>query len=141
MENSTRNIVLGTIAALALALAAWRFVSKPPQKFEIPKTINHYAVCLSCKQESLISHPKELAAPWECPACGEKACYQWLYCSECNYRFVPNLVWREGIDHPIPNPYPYCTHCGCTNVTAFSPNNPDQAPLGDAPLPEWPPVK
>ena len=139
MENSTRNIVLGTIAALALGLAAWRFVSKTPQKFEIPDTINSHAVCLSCKQDAFIGHPKDAAAPWTCPGCGAEACYAWLYCADCNRRFVPNLIQREGFDRPIPNPYPYCTHCGCPNVSNFSPSNEEQSPIGDAALPEWPP--
>lgn len=138
MDDSKRNLVLSGVTVVALGLAAYFYFSGG-EAVALPKMVNAEVVCLHCKEESLISYDRAAFPPYTCPACGERAAYPWLYCYDCNRKFVPTLIEREGHDLPIPTPFPTCTYCGCRNVSAYSTELPNQTPVGNAKLPKWPP--
>lgn len=133
-----KNAVLITIAVIAVGVAVYRFTSAKPTSFRPPDTIGVDGVCLNCKQEVHVDVPAREPTPWVCPACGERAVYTWMYCGECQYRFVPNLIpGAEG--YPVPPQVKTCTHCGCQKVGAYDPDSTIQSPVGDAKLPKWTP--
>ncbi len=137
MNKSAKNWTLGLLAVAALAFAGWRLTRPSGADIQIPTEVLSPAVCLSCKQEVEVKRSLRDPGPYQCPACSSPTAYVWLYCQECNYRFLPNLVAKEG-RLPRANPFPYCTHCGCETVAAYDPTNPEQSPAGDAPLPRIP---
>lgn len=137
MNKSTRNGVLLAVAIAALAVAAWRFSRPSGAMIGLPTDLTTAGVCLTCKQDVLIRHGMNDVGPFKCPGCGEDTAFSWLYCNECNHRFVPNLVRnRQGLIRP--NPFPYCTRCGCESVQGWVPGDDSQPVSGDAPLPRMP---
>lgn len=137
MEQSKKKVWLSVIAIALLCFAGYRMFIQPSDVVAYPDEFTGQGVCLNCQQEVTFSYKAMTKPPYVCQGCGEQAVYLWWYCDDCSHRFVPNLVRKEG-EPPRPNPYPYCTHCRCMNITAWDPENPYQSPMGDAKLPEWP---
>lgn len=133
-----KNFTLGLVAVLLLGFAGWRFMSAGDAKPRIPDKMRAFGVCLHCKQENEATAKRMDLPPFECPACGEKALYPWLYCNDCHYKFVAKLVRRPDRDLPIPDPFPYCTHCNCSSVSEYIRTNPNQNVIATSPLPKWP---
>lgn len=138
MEKHTRkNLILVGVAIAAGLFAAWRLTRPSGAAIGVPETLVSSGVCLSCKQEMQVKHATRDAGPYLCPGCNESAVFRWMYCQNCNHRFVPNLIQKPG-KPPRPDPFAYCPHCGCETVEPFRPESPEQTPVGDAPLPKWP---
>ena len=138
MSKNQRNVVLGVLAVAAIAYAGYRIMrGGKAQSLQTVRNFTGYGVCLNCKQEAIVTFGANELPPYHCEACGEDAFYLWWYCRECKYRFIPDLIRKPG-QPPRPNPYPRCTHCGCSDVCGWDPDNPYQVPQGDAPLPKWP---
>lgn len=134
----SRNVVLGIVAVLLLGFAGWRFFSAKPVGPRIPSKFKAFGVCLHCKQEGEATFNRLDMPPFDCAACGEKALYPWLYCNDCHFKFVAKLMRRPDRDLPVPDPYPFCTHCNCASVSDFNRDNSNQTVMGTAPLPKWP---
>jgi DNA-directed RNA polymerase subunit RPC12/RpoP len=137
MQQSKRNLWLGGIAVVLLAFAAYRVFSGTSGKPDLPDRYTGYGVCLACGQDLTVVYEKDQAQPLRCDACGEEAVYLWWFCNDCRYRFIPELI-REPGQPPRPTPYPVCTHCNCTAVAGWNPDNPNMVPEGQARLPRWP---
>jgi predicted RNA-binding Zn-ribbon protein involved in translation (DUF1610 family) len=137
MQGSKRNLWLGIIAAVVLAFAGYRLLFGGSKKVVIPDEFAGSGVCLACGEEALVVFKRGQSQPFRCEACGQEAVYLWWFCNDCGYRFIPELI-REPGKLPYPTPYPVCTHCNCNNITGWDADNPNMAPEGDAPLPEWP---
>jgi len=137
MDNTTKNIVLATVAVALLGFAGFRLLGGRSDPRHLPDEIPGAGVCLACGLEVQYGRAPGESEPFECPACGERAVLPWLYCYECDHRFVTNLIRNE--DGPArANAFPICPHCNCRNFGAFMPESGRQAPVGDAPLPKWP---
>ncbi|MBN2445732.1 MAG: hypothetical protein JXO22_03350 [Phycisphaerae bacterium] len=134
-----RNVVLGGIGVVALLIAAYLTFSGVGRTKEVPTTYESYGVCLACKADARFSHDADEDAPYDCKNCGERAVYPWLYCFDCEKRFVPTLV--ADADGPPKMPgFPRCPVCRQSHFAAYDPEDPDQKnSKGDAPLPKWNP--
>ena len=137
MENSKRKLWLGGLAVVLFAFAGYRVFFGASRKPVLPDTFTGYGVCLSCKQDAIVVYKKGENEPFTCQACGDEGVCLWWFCNDCGYRFIPELI-REPGEPPRPTPYPVCTHCSCNAVSGWDPENPLQAPEGDANLPNWP---
>jgi DNA-directed RNA polymerase subunit RPC12/RpoP len=138
VSRSQRQVLLGAVAVVAFAIAAYSFFGRGKGGPNLPKEFSEAGICLSCKTEGRVTYPHAEPAPHRCPKCGEAAFYPYYFCFECKKRFVPALVQiRAG--EPLRLPVGIaCTSCGSTSVSPFLPNQPDYEPSGDAPLPKWP---
>lgn len=137
-DSARRNIVLGGSVIVLFALAAYLYFSRAGAQAELPQEYTIDGVCLACQQEARITASFDEPAPSACPHCGERAVYPWMYCFDCKKRFIPNLEQR-GSGPPRYPIVPSCRACGSRNVGQYVPEDPLQKPIGDAPLPEWPP--
>ena len=138
MEQSNKKVWLSVVAVVVLGFAGYRLFFRSTEAYSYPDRFTGHGVCLACGQESTIEYPAMSQPPYECQGCGEKTVYLWWFCDDCRYRFIPDLVPGKPGEPPKPNPYPVCTHCRCMHITSWDPDNPYQAPEGDAPLPKWP---
>ena len=137
MADSKRPLVLGIVGILAAVIAIYMFFGYG-RSAERPTAALVKGVCLACQQEVESEHALHERAPFVCPKCGEQAVYPWLYCFECNMRFVPRLEQRDDGGPPRMPAHPRCPACRSRGVGAFIPEiaNPETT---DAPLPEWTP--
>lgn len=137
MDNTKRNVALISVAVVLIGFAAYRIVysrSTPPP---LPTKVNAIGVCLACQEQVEFTRNMTDMPPFHCPACGADAVYAWMYCYDCNRRFIPEMQNVPG-QPPRPVPFPACTHCGCQNVSGYDTEDPTQAPIADAELPPWP---
>jgi hypothetical protein len=134
-----RNAILGGVAVVALVVAGYMFFGGPGRSGAVAEVFTEQAVCLACQREAEVSHRAGEAAPWKCPHCSEVAAYPWLYCHDCNKRFVPQLVPGQNGEPPRMPGFPRCPLCRGQNFGTFLPGTPGQEPTGDAPLPKWKP--
>lgn len=140
MAGSTRrSLVLGATAVVLLALAAYLYFSRADAgSAALPDEYTVHAVCLACRQEARISAPIRQSPPLVCPHCGERAAYSWFYCERCRKRVIPNLQPAPDGGPPKIPMIATCRLCG-SPVGTYIPESPEHQPIGDAPLPEWPP--
>jgi hypothetical protein len=137
VRESTRNLVLGSSAGVVLVLAGVFYLRSTGNARSLPDEYNIDGVCLNCHESGEFTYATEQRQPLVCPKCGERAVYSWFYCPKCRKRFVPNLERRDGGPPRLPI-VPTCTECGAMAGT-YMKEDPVQDPVGDAPLPEWPP--
>jgi hypothetical protein len=135
----TRNIVLGAAAVLMLAVAAWMFWGYATSSDALPSTFTLDGICLACKKEAHVAIQAGEREPCVCPTCGERAVYGWQHCSECGFRFIPELVPAADGGPPRVPPIATCANCGSSATGAYFPQDPPVQVKGDAPLPPWPP--
>ncbi len=136
MDKTTKNLILGTVALLGFAYAGYAFFSGNKNVARaLPEEYNAHGVCLNCKAESGYVAKLGASAPFKCSSCSEEALYPWMICTECQTRYVPNLLKVPG-QPSRPNPFSVCPKCSCTTVAGWDPEF--MTPAGDAPLPEWP---
>jgi DNA-directed RNA polymerase subunit RPC12/RpoP len=102
---------------------------------KIASNLTEDCVCLSCKVESVVSYPREEAAPHRCPKCGTQAAYPVYYCFNCKHRFVPTLV--KGDPPRVPATIA-CPKCGTQGAMPYVQNEPMFTPTGEILLPRWP---
>lgn len=138
MSSTARNAAVGVIAVALIAFAVYRF-GRAGGAAPIPSQYTIEGVCLACKNEVRADASLNQPQPLRCPSCGQDAVYEWMYCNACKKRFVPNLARPDPQGPPRVPVVPSCSACGSTNVTAYIPEDPTQQPVGDAPLPPWPP--
>jgi hypothetical protein len=140
VSQSQRNVVFGAIAVVALAVAAYLFISNSGGQAEIASELRTYGRCLACSYESFIDYNRNQIPPFPCPDCSETAVYSLYYCYDCHKRFVPNL---EKIDAdgpprpPVPPLVVLCPQCRGDTVMAFIPDKMGEEPQGDLPWPDW----
>ena len=133
--NATRQRILGGIAIVLLAAAYFFFRSGAPEA--LPDTYTIDGVCLECAAENRVSYKAEEHAPHTCPECAARAVYSWMYCQACKKRFVPKL--EPSADGPPRFPVvPACIACGSNRTGEYVPDDPEQKPIGTAPLPAFP---
>ena len=138
MAKIRRDLVLGAIAALLAALAAYRVFFARSGKPSIPARYAIEGVCLACREPASLEAKLDQHQPFTCARCGQQAVYEWMFCLDCRKRFVPDLV--PSTDGPARVPaFAPCPACRRTNVTQYIPQDTTQQPVGDAPLPRWPP--
>ncbi len=134
-----RNTVLGGVAIVAIAAAAYFTFSGYGRQKPLPTTVHTLGVCLANGKDVEITHELDEVAPWTCPECGEQAVYPWLYCFDCQRRFVPKLD-RDSQGILRMPPYPACPACGSQSYSAFKPEDRRQElKRKDARLPKWQP--
>lgn len=138
MNESKRNTVFIIVSLLLIGFAGYRLMTANKAAAIVPKEFVGEGVCLACKQEVTLKYDSGELPPFECPACGEKAAYLWMYCNECRHRFIPELVRLTPDAPPRPKPYFDCPNCGCTSYTNYRPDDEMQHVAGDAQLPHWP---
>jgi hypothetical protein len=138
VNESTRKIVLGTGAGIALLIAAVLFVRSLSGGSRLPRTTSIDGVCLNCHESGEFTYPVSQSEPLTCPKCGERAVYSWFFCHNCNRRFVPNLETHPDRPPSVPV-VPVCPACGSSRTGSYIKEDPTQQPVGDAPLPKWPP--
>lgn len=139
MSQSQRNVLLGGIAVVLIAVAAVVYATRTRPSFRVPDQFGFKGVCLACSQESDATQAANESPPALCPHCGKAALYPWFFCYDCQKRFVPDLV-RPQSDGPLRLPaWPKCPCRGCRsgNVGPWDPEMPTQQPVGDVPLPKW----
>jgi hypothetical protein len=136
MEQGKRNVVLGGVALVAIAIAVVVF-AKTSTKAGPSKTVQVNGICLSCQKEAQINVPTAVRPPYTCPACNKSALYAWFYCQQCGKRFIPTLERREA-NGPLRIAIECrCPACGSTEVTPWDPTDPEQPDKGTATLPKW----
>ena len=138
MRLSARQAVLGALAAVGLVVAIVLAARALRAREGLPATYMIDGVCLKCAQSGQFEYSAKADQPLKCPKCGERAVYSWMYCNACRRRFVPNLVSRADGPPALPMA-PVCTACGSSNAGAYIAEDTTQQPVGDAPLPKWPP--
>jgi hypothetical protein len=139
MDNSKRNIAFVVGSVVLLGIAAYRLTAVARVPSLVPDSFTTVVMCMDCKQESDITYDSAERPPHTCPACDARSAYDWMYCLDCNHRFIPELVIRSGDERPSPKPVYACYNCGCMSYTTFRPSDEFQHPVGDAKLPPWPP--
>ncbi|MGD8451211.1 MAG: hypothetical protein PVJ57_05280 [Phycisphaerae bacterium] len=138
MAEKQRNVVLGSIAVIALLVALYMFFGFGSGR-QRPDTYTIQGLCLGCQQEVKLSFAAGEREPYECPQCRQMAVYPWLYCYECQKLFIPNLV-RGADGEPLRYPgHPACPACRTQHVGSYVPELPTQKPTGKLPPPEWSP--
>lgn len=137
MSSGTKNGLLGVVAVALLVYAGYRIFFVGAEPFQPPRTKSGFGVCLHCKQDTTFKVDAREQAPYVCQGCGERAVYPWMYCLQCNHRFVPDLE-RTGSGPPRIGTFLSCPVCGCYEMMAFNPADDSITPAGDAPLPKWP---
>ncbi len=137
-----RNATLAAVAIALLGFAAFRFTSTAGGPSLVPASFTSQGFCMACKQDCEFGHERDDRAPFNCPACSERAVYQWMYCLECDRQFIPELVYRSAeAELPQPKPFFACPACRCSSYTLFLPDDDNQKPIGKAKLPKWPPPR
>jgi len=134
-----RNILLGVTTVVLLVAAGYLYFSRAGAEAELPQEYTVDGVCLACGQEVHVVAKITDPQPYVCSSCGERAVYTWLYCYDCNKRFVPRLQASPGGGLPNLPVIPSCSECGSSNVSQYVPADATQQAVGDAPLPDWPP--
>jgi DNA-directed RNA polymerase subunit RPC12/RpoP len=136
--SGRRNLLLGGLAVVLLALAAYLYFSRAGTGADLPDQYTINAVCLACQQEARITASMGERQPLVCPHCGERAAYSWYYCFNCNKLVIPNLEPAPGGGPPRIPIIPHCPICGA-EVGSYMPEDPLQKPTSEhAPLPKWP---
>jgi len=135
-----RNLILGSVAALLIAVAVVYTLTRPKVGADLPREISANCACLACKQPvQIVARTKE-PRPYTCPKCGQRAVYPLYQCHACGKVFVPNLVTYEDEEFPEQYPaipvVPSCSTCGSTNVGAYIGQEPVAA--DQLVLPPWP---
>ncbi len=120
-----KNFFLGAILIIAVAASGFFFV-RAQRAGQLEEGRETAGVCLACEQEVVVKHRFDEGAPFNCSACGEKAVFPWMFCYECNYKFVPDLEMLPGTNEPNFPLQPQCRHCKCYQVTYY-----DKAFFGD----------
>lgn len=139
VSQQTRKIVLGSAALAIIALAVVLYAVRGGADAELSNRFTIRGVCLETGQEVVVTYTVGERAPFVNPATGRRTVYTWYYCRDCNKRFVPELLPASDGGPPRLPVIPACPLCGGTNMTGWTPDDPDQAaPAGDAPLPKWP---
>jgi hypothetical protein len=138
VDPQRRNLILGGVAAGLIVLAVILLVVIPRGKAELPQEKIVHGVCLACREHAQLRVPLRELEPYECPECGERAVYQWWFCFECKYRFVPNLVRPAGGGPPHVPFAPACPNCKGNMCGAWVADDPAYQPAGEAELPKWP---
>lgn len=139
MEKPQRNLILGGVAVLLLAIAAFVTFGGFGRGGEVPRENVSYCVCLATGEEITVHHRLDEHPPFACGENGPRAAYPWLYCYDCNMRFVPELIRHRDTGEFVYPSHPVCPNCGSTSCGAYVPGLPTQDPVGDCPLPPWPP--
>lgn len=138
MAEKQRNVLLGTVAVVAVLVALYMFFGFGSGRTR-PDTYAIQGVCLACQQEMEFSYAAGEREPFKCSGCGEMALYPWMYCYDCRKLFVPNLV-RAGDGEPLRFPgHPSCPACRTQHVGTYVPKMPTQKPDGKLTLPTWSP--
>lgn len=139
MNEGQRNILMGGVAIILIGGAVAVFALRGGGNTKLPTDSTIYGVCLACEEDVTTTQPLGAIAPYPCPHCDKQAVYPWMYCFDCNRRFVPDLV-RPDINGPLRMPgYPKCPCRGCRSdyVGQYDPEMPNQNPVADVPLPKW----
>ena len=134
-----KNAILGAIATLALAAAAYLLFSGFGRQKALADRFESHAICLDTKQECVIEHTSTDAPPWKSPHSDKNSAYPWYFCFRCQRRFVPKLQRdAEGVMR-LPA-FPSCPACGSMSFGSFNPDDPIMAERkADAKLPNWTP--
>ncbi len=105
----------------------------------LPKRFTIHGVCLACRKPVEIEVELGQGEPYTCPHCGKQAVFEWLYCRNCRHRFIPQPVPDPAGSGLMRSPViPVCPGCGSSDVAQWFPEDPDQKPVGDLPLPSLP---
>lgn len=132
-----KNAILGVIAVVALGVSVVMFARGSQPKKLLGKTYTVHGPCLNCGWDGDYEQPSQERLPGACPACGQRAAYQWWYCETCNHRFVPPLMRDE--DPPKMPITANCPNCGSRCVVCWDPIvYPQETIAGDVKLPKWP---
>lgn len=136
MNANTKNMILGGVIVLVGGFAIYRLVGSSP-KPDFPSEYTIQGVCLLCKAETPLTQRIRERPPFECSKCDGNSVFPWHYCPNCRKRFVPPP--EKGGDGVLRLPIvPTCPGCKGANATGFDPNDPEQKPEGDFPLPALP---
>ncbi len=136
MPSSRSKMVLGSIAVLALAIAAYVTLSSGEELAAPGETLRVTGVCLACQAAVDQQYPRRAHTPYHCDACGEDAVYPWLFCHDCKKRVVPRLADdRDGVPRIPLNPT--CPACGGPSLMQWLSEEPMHEAVEDAPLPAW----
>ncbi|MBU0637359.1 MAG: hypothetical protein KKB50_00725 [Planctomycetes bacterium] len=136
MSKEKKNLALGAVAVVVLAAAAF-MLFQSRSTAELPSQFVADAVCLACGSEVQANRELTDRPPWKCPGCGERAVCPWMYCYDCQRRFVPAPIKHEG-EPPTMPAIAACPQCGGTSTGSYVAEDPDQVVQGDLPLPKWP---
>ena len=139
MEKMTRNATLVGVAIVALAIAAVVTFGGFGREGALPQAHISYCVSLATGEDVVVEHQLDELPPYKCESSGELAVYPWLYCYDCNVRFIPDLVRDEETGLLRYPRFPVCPACGGDGFGSYVPELPNQQPIGDVPLPEWNP--
>lgn len=133
-----KNTILAGCAIVLFGIAGYVFLRPSGSKIRLANEYDYRGVCAACKSEIIAKYRKIDAEPYECPACHERAAFQWRYCGVCHKRTLPELAKpAEGGPKTVPA-FPLCPVCRCFDLSPYDPDRPDQSPTGDNPLPRWP---
>ncbi|MGE3182701.1 MAG: hypothetical protein AB7N71_13805 [Phycisphaerae bacterium] len=130
-----KNALLTVVALLGFGGAGYLIYRGTTSTSSAPDHFEAAGACLDCKQEVHVKHGAMEVEPFLCSACGKKAVFKWMYCFQCNRRFVP-MPAKSPIDGtPCLPAHPECSGCHCADVTYFIEGFENQIPAGDVPLP------
>lgn len=137
-NENIRRLGLAVLVVAIFGAAGWMFFHQRERTRKIPGTFNISGVCLNCKTSGEFTYKAGERQPLVCPKCGQRAVYQWFYCPKCRMRLVPPLEPDPAGGPPRLPLMARCPKCG-TPIVQWIPEDPDQKPIGDMPLPEWKP--
>ena len=134
-----RNVTLAVIAVAVLGVAVYRIKGSASEESIVPSKLTNHGHCMACALDTGFTVDKNDKTPHACPDCQERALYQWMFCRDCNKKFIPNLVYRRAeSEFPQPEPFFSCPACGCSSYSLFSPDDPMLEVVGTAKMPDWP---
>ena len=139
MNPQKRKVIMGGVAIAAFVIAGVLLIRNMGAASTESTSVDVNGVCLACKKEVQASYPL-VPAPHQCPQCSAVAVYPWMYCRDCEMRFVPELEVRDGVPR-IPM-IPRCPKCGGGQAEPWYPGIEQEfetTSKGDLPLPKWPP--
>lgn len=130
-----KNAILAVVAVLGFGVAGFMVYRSSTSDPSTPDAFEAIGACLDCKQEVHVKHDAMEVEPFACTACGKKAVFKWMYCNQCNRRFVP-VPAKSPIDgSPCLPQTPECSGCHCADVTFYIAGFENQIPAGDVELP------
>jgi DNA-directed RNA polymerase subunit RPC12/RpoP len=137
MNASQKNLLLIGITVAALAGAGVLFYRSSGGATSAPSTFAISGACLECSKMSRGTYALGEHEPYACPHCQKSALYPLYVCSDCQKRFVPQLV-RAAPGEPWRLPHsPRCSACDSATVGAWDPELlPESELKGDLPLPK-----